>query len=420
MSKLILNLKLNSFLFVIILLLVVVTPTHTLIFDALIPTKIDNLWREFLLVISFLCILKINAGKIKIGKLGGPIIVMGGIGLVYTICSDRPFTALNLFRIYMFPAVIYFIIINCNFRKERLLILKQAHVYTACILALWGIFQAWVLKDQFLIKIGYPSQGNFLKSTAFYIGGFFGQQRVTSTFSAPNLAGVYFGISLIILLSIFDTIKSNRLVLFSIVAAFVLTFSRSAIISTLVGIVFFQRKKLFSTTKINVMTLVIFPLIFLIVLVIFYLYPENVIINMLYSSYSSTLNLTDSSVVKHLEDLWLPLLKVIDYPLGLGFGNNGPIVLSLYHSANLVESSIYLLAYDFGILGMFIYLFPYFYTIFVYKKYLLSGAICCLVLITYLFLPNVENFEIIFFIYLFIGMDELALYTKGMNVHEID
>ncbi|HEV3654832.1 TPA: hypothetical protein VYR99_001921, partial [Streptococcus pneumoniae] len=99
MSKLILNLKLNSFLFVIILLLVVVTPTHTLIFDALIPTKIDNLWREFLLVISFLCILKINAGKIKIGKLGGPIIVMGGIGLVYTICSDRPFTALNLFRI---------------------------------------------------------------------------------------------------------------------------------------------------------------------------------------------------------------------------------------------------------------------------------------------------------------------------------
>ncbi|MBZ4264816.1 hypothetical protein LAJ59_13500, partial [Streptococcus pneumoniae] len=142
----------------------------------------------------------------------------------------------------------------------------------------------------------------------------------TSTFSAPNLAGVYFGISLIILLSIFDTIKSNRLVLFSIVAAFVLTFSRSAIISTLVGIVFFQRKKLFSTTKINVMTLVIFPLIFLIVLVIFYLYPENVIINMLYSSYSSTLNLTDSSAVKHLEDLWLPLLKVIDYPLGLGFG----------------------------------------------------------------------------------------------------
>ncbi|WP_230691110.1 hypothetical protein, partial [Streptococcus pneumoniae] len=89
------------------------------------------------------------------------------------------------------------------------------------------------------------------------------------------------------------------------------------------------------------MTLVIFPLIFLIVLVIFYLYPENVIINMLYSSYSSTLNLTDSSAVKHLEDLWLPLLKVIDYPLGLGFGNNGPIVLSLYHSANLVESSIY-------------------------------------------------------------------------------
>ncbi|MBZ4291932.1 hypothetical protein LAJ53_15560, partial [Streptococcus pneumoniae] len=65
--------------------------------------------------------------------------------------------------------------------------------------------------------------------------------------------------------------------------------------------------------------------------------------------------MTDSSAVKHLEDLWLPLLKVIDYPLGLGFGNNGPIVLSLYHSANLVESSIYLLAYDFGILGMFIY-----------------------------------------------------------------
>lgn len=410
--------KKNSILYTIILLLIIGMPLQSMVFDALIPSKIDNLWRDFLLVFGLLVAIYQNRGRIQLGKNGVLILSSSMICLLYTLLSDRVLIAMNLFRTYVLPMFIYLIIINSiELNEESIRRLKKVFIVSASILAAWGIFQAWVLGDDFLIKIGYPSIGGYLRSYGFYIGGFYGYQRVASTFSAPNIAGVYFGISSLITATELKKSKRNLLLLVVQILALVLTFSRSAILGTLIAFLFYYRSRLFFF-KLRIRPLYLIILISVPIAVWFAdsFFLDGTIMNMISRSLSSTVNLTDPSAAKHLTDLWEPIDTILEHPFGLGLGYNGPIVLAQFGVANLVESSYYLLAYNFGILGMFVYVLPYIKAIFAnlfYKRMAVSAAICLLLLVTYFLLPNVETYEIIFFAYLFIAFDEVSF-----NAHE--
>ncbi|MCI8352321.1 MAG: hypothetical protein HFJ58_01670 [Clostridia bacterium] len=396
-----------------IILLVVFVPMHKMLFDIIIKGNLDNLWRDILLIVCFVGLIFVNNKKIRLGRYGISIALMWGVVLIYTVTSDRVDMAFNLARTYLIPTLIYFIIINSNISQERLKKIEDIFILVATALSIFGMFQAFVLGDEFLVQLGYNSNGNHLASNAFYIGGFYGNQRVTSTLAAPNICGIYFGIAIIVLYSKLKEKKVYKYFMIILILGLITTFSRSAILGTIFAFLIYyknNRKQIKHTRKeiINIIAIILVGISIALILDKFLL--DNLITRMIQRSFTSTVTMTDASAQKHLSDLWEPLNIIFTNPLGLGFGHNGPIVLAQYKDANLVESSIYLLAYDFGIIGMIIYVFPYiaeiFRGVFTNNK-AVSPAMLSLVMITYLLLPNVETFEIIFFAYFFMGLSEL-------------
>lgn len=391
----------------IIIIFIVLMPLHSLLFDTIIVGKFDNMWRDFLLLISIIFVLYAKNGKIKIGRYGGIIIFVSVWILIFTFLSDRFGFALNLARTYIIPMLIYFFVININFSEASLKKIENIFVCMGCVLAVYGIFQAFVLGDSFLVKLGYPSTNGHLRSNGFYISGFYGIQRVNSTFVYPNVCGIYFGIVLLLLSLKLNERKIYKVFFAIVLTGLVTTFSRSAILGTIIGMIILHRKKLlrFRINGKYILYLMLFVTMgFLLDRIIL----DGRVINMIQSSIMSTLNITDSSAAKHLQDLVEPLLIIFHNPFGLGFGHNGPNVLSMYGKANLVESSIYLLAYDFGWIGAIVYVLPYISEVIKCRgnsdMKSISGAVCALVLFTYILLPNVQNYEVIFFVYLFIGI----------------
>lgn len=396
-----------------IILLIIFVPMHKMLFDIIIKGNLDNLWRDALLIVSFVGLIFVRNKKIKLGRYGLSIILMWGVVLIYTVISDRMNIAFNLARTYLIPTLIYFIIINSNISQESLKKMEDIFILVATALSIFGIFQAFVLGDEFLVQLGYISNGNHLASNGFYIGGFYGNQRVTSTLASPNICGIYFGIAIIVLYSKLKEKKVYKYFMVILILGLITTFSRSAIIGTIFAFLLYyknNRKHIKHTRKevINIVAIIFLGISITLILDEFLL--DNLITRMIQRSFVSTVTLKDASAQKHLSDLWEPLNIIFTNPLGLGFGHNGPIVLAQYSDANLVESSIYLLAYDFGIIGMIIYIFPYIDGIFrgvFTNNRTISPSILLLVMITYFLLPNVETFEIIFFVYFFMGLSEL-------------
>lgn len=414
----------------ILIILVLFMPTHRMLFDAILPWKFDNLWRDMLLILGVLTLIVMRKG-IYIGKYGVNIMLMWIICAIYVCFSERFTLALNLARTYLVPTLVYFIVINIK-RDERFIkLVEKVFVYTAVILAIFGMIQAFVLGEGFLIALGYEANGEHLASNSFYISHFFGKQRVTSTFSAPNICGLYFGMVIIVLVYKIKEYKHGIYLLGIMVLGLATTFSRSAMLGTAIAlfIVFFVRniKKVLFTRSATI-KLILFGVLSIVAFCGINYMLDGLIVDMLKSSVVAVVKSTDPSAKKHMEDLIVPIKTIISNPLGLGFGNNGPMVLEYYENANLVESSIYLLMYDFGIIGAMVFLWPYIRSIFVlilsmFRKYTQKydniladskrecyktpAALSILLMFVSLLLPSLQTFEVLFVFYLFLAMSEI-------------
>lgn len=414
----------------ILIVLVLLMPTHRMLFDAIFPWKFDNLWRDALLILGVIILFTLQKG-IYIGKYGVNILLMWLVCALYLCFSERFSLALNLARTYLVPTLVYFIVINIQRDSKFVKTLEKIFIYTAVVLAMFGMIQAFILGEGFLIALGYEANGEYLASNSFYISHFFGRQRVTSTFAAPNICGLYFGMVIIVLIYRIKEYKFGEILLGIMVLGLATTFSRSAMLGTAFAllVVFFVRNigKVLLSRRATIKLTVIFLLSVVTIFVINYMLG-GLISDMLKSSVMSVVKSTDPSANKHMEDLVVPIKTIISNPLGLGFGNNGPMVLEYYKDANLVESSIYLLMYDFGILGAFIFLWPYIRSIFMlflsaYRKftqkydntvadirrenYKIPAALSILLMVVSLLLPSLQTFEILFVFYLFLAMSEI-------------
>lgn len=425
---------------VAIVLLVLLMPTHRMLFDAILPWKIDNLWRDALLALGIILVLKNNKG-IYLGRHGVNILLMWLVCGIYILLSDRFSLALNLARTYLVPTFIYFIVINIKYDQGFLKKLEKIFIYTAVFLAIFGMVQAFILGEGFLIALGYEADGEYLASASFYISYFHGEQRVTSTFSAPNICGLYFGMVILVLYLRRKEIKGSKLCLLIMMLGLVTTFSRSSILGTAIALMVviigqnIKRVHMGKRTFIIAFTTTIGAVIMFVVI---NNKMNGLITNMLKSSFVSIINSADPSAGKHLEDLFVPIKTIIQNPLGLGFGHNGPMVAEYYSDANLVESSLYLLMYDFGIIGAIVFLFPYIQSAFrwvlsVYRKmtlkydnvvaekmrqnYKVPAALSVLILIVSLLLPSLQTYEILFVYFFFLAVSEVneknEIYTQG-------
>ncbi|MBQ2980623.1 MAG: O-antigen ligase family protein [Lachnospiraceae bacterium] len=414
----------------ILIILVLFMPTHRMLFDAVLPWKYDNLWRDMLLILGIVIVLAINKG-IYLGRHGINIILMWIVCGIYLFFSDRFVLAANLARTYLIPTLIYFIVINIRKDEKFIGILEKIFVYTAVILAIFGMVQAFILGEGFLIALGYEANGEYLASNSFYISHFFGRQRVTSTFAAPNICGLYFGMVIIVLIYRIKNYKYGVVLLGIMLFGLATTFSRSAMLGTAFAllVVFFMRNisKIILKRSTTIKLVIIVSLAVVTFFGINYML-DGLITDMLKSSVMSVVKSTDPSANKHMEDLVVPIKTIIQNPLGLGFGNNGPMVLEYYKDANLVESSIYLLMYDFGIIGALIFLLPYVRSIFrflisMYRKFTqkfdnviadkqreyekIPAGLAILLMVVSLLLPSLQSFEILFVFYLFLAISEI-------------
>lgn len=94
------------------------------------------------------------------------------------------------------------------------------------------------------------------------------------------------------------------------------------------------------------------------------------------------------------------------------FGLNGPMAEEFITNPTKVESSFYLMKYELGSLGALLYFSPYFAiiikTVFNRKHYpyFVPAAVSIAILTSYIFLPNVQTFEVPFYCFLFMGLYE--------------
>lgn len=412
--------KLRQLCFNLFLLLLIFMPLHYVLFSLILgDMKAISLWRDIIIII--LMLYSIRNKKIGLRFYERNILLAIVIIVIYCITALSSHS-INVARIYIMPMLIYFYICNEHFTKKEINKILNIIWIMGVAESVYGLYQALVLKSSFLIDLGYSSINGRLASSSFYIYGNWTQQRVVGTFVSPNNCGFYLAVSIIILLTMAKYTKMKRVLYYLgiVIIGFGLlgTLSRSAWVGCFAGLIFFNIKRIKLQEK-KLINLVIMIFVLLIAVIVIDRYILNSkISNIVFEHTINTLN-RESSTNAHIRELYEPLAKVIQHPFGLGFGKNGSFALSAFSAkeVNLVESSVYVLCYDVGIIGTIIILLNYVKSIVCIKDRkndrfaLCVGKVAICILLVYISLPSIQAYEQPFMFYMCLGFAEA--YRRG-------
>lgn len=405
----------------LIYVLCAVMPFHSMVIDKVIgahTTGIVNLWRD--LIVVTLVLLKKNIYLGRLQKISCLFIVWILLNAILSVAEGEStvYLIFNMARIYIVPVLLFIAASSLTLAKEQLAKIIKLMWQQGIILTIFGIFQMFVLGSTFLTNLGYGSNGQL--NYTYYISGFYGFQRMVSTFSSANDCGLYLACLFVVSVLGRQYINSRHNGTYIIGTAIIyvgiiLTFSRTALISaTVTVILYYIRTK---NHKVNLKRVLLYTSLMALVFIIAFsadkMYLNGRVMKMVQSSFTSTVRKTDASFVKHLEDLYLPIFNLIEHPFGYSFGTNGPVALSVLgrNNTHLVESSIWLIGYESGIVGVVLYYTPivcFAVKMFFEKKKKLNGnisaAISLCVLLAFMTLPYCASFEMPFLMFLFMGL----------------
>ncbi len=288
--------------------------------------------------------------------------LIGVFCIIALLRADSMSLGVACFRRYIFPIGVFIAVTKMRkLAKEREFkdFLKFVLVFFA-IISVWGVFQAWVLGDEFLMNLGYPTAylnqyKRVMLKHSFYFGGL-GIQRVVSTISNSNICGLILGSSMLFLISGYKILpfskKMKITLLIAIAAGYLLTFSRSNFLALLFVAVFIAFKYIPYKKQIFLAGIALVGVGILLLVI----QGSDGIIYKLLEWVQDSLNLTDTSVAGR-SGIWTEALKAIkDNPMGLGFGHVGSIAIDAKASYYLsCENSYLAMAIDFGIIGALIY-----------------------------------------------------------------
>lgn len=258
-------------------------------------------------------------------------------------------------RKYFFPLIIFIVLANYKIIKDYQKFLGfLLHFFSA--FSIWGIFQAYVLKDTFLKNIGYPTvflraYGREMLSNSFYFGNL-GIQRLVSTLSNSNAAAVVLGTTFILLICCYPYIKKIKFVnvcLLAIFVGYMATVSRANFLSMI--IVFFisfyryipYKKRIFIGIQVCIVVLFLLGVV----------QGESGIVFKIAKWIQNTIMGLETSSAGRPR-IWMIAFKaVIDNPMGLGFGHVGTLASNagstLFYYA--CENSYLAISLDMGIGG---------------------------------------------------------------------
>ena len=322
-----------------------------------------------------------------------------------------------IIRVYILPILLFFLVKNNeNMTVENVKkILKVVFIFYT-ILSVWGIFQAYVLGDTFLLDIGYPTKYKGRLRNSFYFGGFGNMQRVVSTFANANVFACVLGFIIIVsFLNIKDLldVKRKKTCFLFIVGAFFLTFSRSNWLSMIVILLILAIYRKGMAKKIGMVfaSIVIVGLIFGKI--------SGVDLYSVVTEYlQSTITLEDDSASGRFEVWGEAIEELKDNPLGIGLGKVG--ARSAYLTGDVVlpcESSYLAVSLDTGIQGALLY-FAAITSVIINmkqkmkknysmkaKRYFKSvNCLCIYILIMFAFSNHIYDLEIMLFFYFFVAL----------------
>lgn len=395
----------------ILSILIIYMPLHYYLCDIILKnSQVDNILRDIVIVFLFVIHLyKYGLKTSKIGLLIAIIAIIMFFQSIVSVVNGNPY-AINSLRTYVVPSLLYFIVkdlkIDCKKAKKLLYYL----LVEMALIGIWGLFQAFVLGDSFLVRIGYPTVEGHL-GASYYINGYYGHQRSVGTFISANYCGLILAIFILLAVSLdyYRKKKIGNVIIICLAISLVATISRSSILALAIAIVYyvFFEWKISAKTIVKILTVIFAGMVIIIIVDRFAL--NGMLSKMVIDGVSSALSFNDASSRKHMMDLFEPINTVLENFFGTGFGNNGPMVLSKVKDAYNVESSIYLMMLETGAVFGLLYYIPFIRCIVMapfssLKRKKVSATVVLLVFITFIFLPNVQCFEILFYVYIALGV----------------
>lgn len=345
--------------YILCLLIVLLTANYMLITIIMRDMSLFKYLRDVLLVITLI----VNVDYLKevhFDKKTFVLIVGLSIGIMCGLVKAESMGAsIQTIRRYLYPLCVFGITSKCikyiNTKKFTVFMLNYFLFFSA-----WGIFQAYILKDNFLMKLGYPTRyaveyGRQALNYSYYFGNL-GIQRVVATLSSSNICALILGIVIVYEIASFNTIKPIKYWLLKmsiIVLAYILTFSRSNFVAAIVVTIIFVWKILPYKRQ------VIFGILVLSVVgVVILMWKDNSIVFKLINWVNMSIHMKDSSSAGR-SSIWLQGLNgVIHNPLGVGFGHVGEQAYVNKSSFTYpCENSYLALALDMGWLPMISYVF---------------------------------------------------------------
>lgn len=353
-------------------LLIILLPFHYFIFTIILnDLGFLKYWKEGIILLVFLIIvlkegneiLKNKQCELTLFDVSIFFFIIPVLFSFFFLTTDKN-DGLYMLRVYLQPFLIYFIF--RNIRMTEIQFNKFIHIVfnVGIVLSLYGLFQAIILGDQFLIKLGYMTkyEGRLLDS--YYISGFGNFQRVVSTFVNANVCAIYLSFSLI-LVFINSQIFTKRKFIFGsviILIAILFTFSRSTWIPLLFVLIYIVNylKRVYPSLKKYFLTL---PFL-LILFISFFSYILNLnVLEKLYLFIYRTLTLQDTSVAGR-SDIWSEAFNIVKNNIfGIGMGHTGAKAMVLGNDIISSESSYLTIFLDFGIQGFISFLLLFIFSI---------------------------------------------------------
>lgn len=404
-------------------------PLHYLFFTILLSSfSFLKIWKELLVMLmvglSLILLLQKKQDKFRF-KFSNPISIFCILFLLYSlIClifTNYKIPALNVLRVYLIPVILYLITKSINFTKEDFNKGFNILAIEASLISVYAVFQSVFLGTKFLASLGYPVRENGRLATSFYLSGINNFQRASGTFVSSNTFAFFVSIFCIVCFYIIINKKRFNKKTFRIaIITFSLTliglfmsFSRSCwiatfIVLTLILINAIQKNSLsISLKSIIRISLVFFVTVLIIVAIISFLSGIN-IFGIVIQYLINTLSFNDTSAVSHVSSYIDSFNIFIKHIFGTGLGINGPKAAVYFNEYFITESSYFLMLFEFGIIGFVLYFSIYFIAIYKYYRKKVRFDICNYViifsLISFLFLPYIQDLEIISYIFIVLGL----------------
>lgn len=413
--------KIKKFL---LLFMILMLPLHYfVVFILLNQFKLLRIWKEIIiLILVLITLIELKKGyfKMKFNLVNISAILFMVVNIICLIITPYKMSAINITRSYILPILTLFVVQNTQINKKDIKLGFTLLAFLVTIIAVYGVIQSNFLGHKFLIDLGYPLDTSYdykRLTNSFYMHGAGLYQRNVSTFVSPNTAALFFNMCIILFSTYYKEMKINKLLAYTVVLASCIstafTFSRTGWISLTGSFLLI----LSITNFKNILRLIKKYWFFIVMAILLfvlsdYIFLESKIFVTIYTIIYNTITLKDTSIVGHINSIKESVYNVLNNPMGYGLGINGPRALSYFANANLTESSYFLMIYEFGFIGAFVYFSIYLFTIiFAVRNYLKTresislsvSIVLTMYLIAYLALPFTQDFEIMCYVFLTIG-----------------